>query len=267
MIQSLWAGASGMQAQQLKVDAISNNLANVNTPGFKASRVTFQDLMYTDLHQAAPGQSDGGAVSVQVGTGVAPGGITRDLSPGTLEQTGRDWDLAIDGAGFFRVKLGDGTVGYTRNGGFAVSALEDGRLLLADRQGHPLLTDGDGTLEIPAGATRVDVAPDGKVTAHLADGNTQDLGQIKLASFPNPQGLQAIGNNLYKATTASGEGVLEAPGANGLGVVRQGFLEGSNVQVVAELVNLIVAQRAYELNARAVQSSDQMLEIANNLRR
>lgn len=274
MIQSLWSAAAGMQAQQLKVDTIANNLANVNTTGFKASRVVFQDLAYVDLPTpggAAAGSAAGPAgsattapaVPLQVGTGVGPAAIVRDFSPGMLEATGEPFDLAVDGPGFFRVRLADGQEGYTRNGHFTV----DANRLLVDAAGNPLLTIGGQTITLPQGWEQVTVQPDGQVVARMPGGALSTVGQVGLAVFTNPAGLEAAGDGIYRATDASGQAQAVAPGSAGAGLVRQGFLEGSNVQVVNEMVNLIVAQRAYELNARAIQSADQMLEIANGLRR
>lgn len=268
MIQSLWSAAGAMQAQQLKVDTIANNLANVNTTGFKASRVAFQDLLY--VSPAAPGQawrSVSGAGRVEVGTGVMTSATVRDMSQGSLEGTEREWDLAIDGAGFFKVRLRDGTVGYKRDGGFRVSQDASGELLVVDGAGNPLLDASGQPLRLPSGAVRCEVDAAGNVTAVMADGSAQAAGQIGLALFPNPAGLEARGGNILAAGDASGQAVDARPGEQGAGVIRQGYLERSNVEVVSEMVSLIVAQRAYELSSKAVQSADQMLEIANNLRR
>lgn len=259
-----------MQAQQLKVDTVANNLANVNTTGFKASRVAFKDLAYLDLPKGGPaaqGAAAAGATPpapvVQVGTGVGPGTILRDFSPGQLEATGQPFDLALDGPGFFQVKLPDGTTAYTRSGHFTV----DSNRLLVDPAGNPVLTVGGQTITLPQDWSQVAVEPNGNVTVIAANGTRSTVAQIGLATFPNPAGLEAMGNGFYRGTGASGAAQSVAPGTSGTGAVRQGFLEGSNVQVVNEMVNLIVAQRAYELSAKAVQSADQMLEIANNLRR
>ncbi len=271
VIQSLWSAAGAMQAQQLKVDTIANNLANVNTVGFKASRVAFQDLLY--FTPAAPGQAwratagTAGAGRVEVGTGVVPVATVRDMTQGALESTEREWDLAVDGGGFFQVRLGDGTTGYTRDGSFRVSAGGDGELSVVDAAGNPLLDASGQPLRIPSAAVRCEVDGAGNVTAILADGNTQQVGQIGLAVFPNPAGLEGRGGNVFVATAASGQAAVVTPGKGGAGELRQGYLERSNVEVVTEMVSLIVAQRAYELSSKAVQSSDQMLEIANNLRR
>jgi len=252
-----------MQAQQLKVDVIANNLANLGTTGFKASRVVFRDLAYVSLPAPGGGQGEQPAAPWQVGTGVGPGAIVRDFTSGVLEATEQPFDLAVDGAGFFRVRLADGSEGYTRNGHFGLNA--DG--VLVDAAGNPVLTTGGQTITLPQGWKEVTVAPDGTVTARLAGGATSVAGRIGLAVFTNPAGLEAGGDGLYRATVASGEARRVEPGSSGAGLIRQGFLETSNVQAVNEMINLIVAQRAYELTARVVQSADQMLEIANGLRR
>lgn len=274
MIQSLWSAASGMQAQQLKVDTISNNLANLNTTGYKAARVTFQDLAYIRLSSgaqatAAPQGTGASQVgrAVQVGTGVGPGSLVRDFAPGAMEATEQPFDLAINGPGFFQVKLASGEKAYTRDGHFFLSPTSSTQGLLVDAAGNPLLTKSGQTIQLRTDFQSVNIDRQGNITLVMPDGTTSSGGQIGLASFPNPAGLEGIGQNLFRETAASGKVKLDSPGASGLGQVYQGFSEGSNVQVVNEIVNLIVAQRAYELSSKAVQSSDQMLEIANNLRR
>ncbi len=260
-----------MQAQQLKVDTVANNLANVNTTGFKASRVAFKDLAYLDLPKggrtaqsaAATGGATPPAPVVQVGTGVGPGTILRDLAPGQLEATGQPFDLALDGSGFFQVRLADGTAAYTRNGHFTV----DANRLLVDPAGNPVLSVNGQTITLPQDWAQVSIEPNGNVVAVSNNGARTVAGQIGVATFPNAAGLEAMGNGFYRQTGASGAARSVIPGTSGAGLVRQGFVEGSNVEVINEMVNLIVAQRAYELSAKAVQSADQMLEIANNLRR
>lgn len=276
VIQSLWSAASGMQAQQLKVDTISNNLANLNTAGFKAARVSFQDLAYiraqgtpmTGTPQGVPttGSSQVGRM-VQVGTGVGPGTILRDFSPGAIDNTGQPFDLAIDGPGFFQVKLSSGDTAYTRDGHFFLSPIGSNQGLLVDAAGNPVLNRNGQTITLRTDFQSVGIDRQGNITLVLSGGTTQSGGQIGLASFANPAGLEAAGQNIYRKTATSGDPTVGAPGSTGLGQIQQGSLEGSNVQVVSEVVSLIVAQRAYELSSKAVQSSDQMLEIANNLRR
>ncbi|MCL6449950.1 MAG: flagellar basal-body rod protein FlgG [Acetobacteraceae bacterium] len=263
MIRALWTAASGMLAQQLKVDTIANNLANVNTVGFKKNRVDFQDLLYTQLRLS-------GAVSQQevqlptgleVGHGVRPAATQRLFGQGSLQQTENPLDLAIQGDGFFQIRLPDDTVAYTRDGTFKLDG--EGRLVTSD--GYLLEWDGD---EIPPEALMINVAPDGTVTALMpGEDEPEELGQIELARFLNPAGLESLGANLYRATPASGEAEVGIPGEEGMGTLLQGYLETSNVQVVEEMVELIAAQRAYELTSRAIQSADDMLALANNLRR
>lgn len=281
MIQALWSAASGLQAQQLKVDTISNNLANVNTTGFKSSRVVFQDLLYQNLPAGrgaatldaaagaggAAGAGAGGTTTpptlIQIGTGTAPGAVVRDFGQGALEPTERPFDLALDGPGFFRVKMVDGTIAFTRDGNFNL----DINRQLVDANGNVLLGNGSTQVTLPQDFVQVRIDRQGNVTALLANGTEQSAGTIQVALFDNPAGLESIGGNLYRETASSGAARLGQPLAGGAGGIAQGFLEGSNVQVVSEMVNLIVAQRAYELNSKAVQSADEMLGIANNLRR
>ncbi len=259
MIQSLWSAASGMEAQQLKVDAIASNLANASTPGYKASRVTFQDLLYLG---AGAEEGEG----PQVGTGVRVATVRRDFGQGALEATGAPWDLALEGPGFLAVKLADGQPAYRRGGSMHFSPVGNDRLLLADEAGNPVLDDRGQPVEMAAAdAAAVTVDPTGALVAPGSDGQPRQVAKLGVHVFANAEGLAALGNGLYRATPASGE-ARAAKAEDGVSV-RQGMLEGSNVQVVQEMVGLIVAQRAYELAARAVQSSDQMMEIANNLRR
>lgn len=253
MIRALWAAATGMLAQQLNVDNTANNLANVNTNGFKKSRVEFQDLMYESLRSS-------GGQAVEVGYGVKPAATTRNFSQGNIEETGQPLDVAILGDGFFQVTLPDNQTAYTRDGSFKVDA--SGRLVTAG--GLALVVDGGGT--IPAGA-ELQIAANGELSYRDAKGQSVAAGKIRLANFTNPAGLEAIGQNLYRPTEASGQATPGDPGQGGLGTLQQRYLERSNVQVVEEMVNLIVAQRAYELSAKVVQAADEMLGQANNLRR
>lgn len=260
-----------MQAQQLKVDTIANNLANASTRGFKSSRVEFQDMLYISPVPAGAAGDAGdeqGAVPnvLQVGTGVSPGAIARDFSQGSVEDTGRELDLAIDGDGFFQVKLADGSTAYTRNGSFSLSKDSGGRFVLADSAGNPVLGKNGQPLTLPQNWETIEIGSTGTVTARLSGGTVSSVGEIGIAYFPTPVGLEGIGGNLFRESAASGKAVQGKPGTD-VGLIRQGALEGSNVQVIAEMVNLIVAQRAYEISARAIQGSDQMMEIANNLRR
>ncbi|MCL5040818.1 MAG: flagellar basal-body rod protein FlgG [Firmicutes bacterium] len=256
MIRALWSAATGMLAQQMNVDNTSNNLANVNTNGFKKTRLEFEDLVYEAVKTAAPGQP------VEVGYGVKPAATTRTFSQGNVEETGQPLDVAILGDGFFQILLPDNTRAYTRDGSFKLDAT--GRLVTA--AGLPVLVEGATSL--PTGASEVQIAGNGEITYRNGEsGQRVSGGRIRLVNFPNPAGLEAIGQNLFRATVASGQEGAGDTGRGGLGTLQQHYLERSNVQVVEEMVNLIVAQRAYELNAKAVQAADEMLGQANNLRR
>ena len=255
MIRSLWIAKTGMEGQQIKLDAISNNLANVGTNGFKRAGVVFEDLMYQTLRQPGAASSEQSTLptGLQVGLGVRAAASTRNFTQGTLQQTGNQLDLAIKGQGFFQIQLPDGTTGYTRDGGFQVDA--NGQLVTnAGYAVQPGIT-------IPANALSVTIADDGTINAAVP-GQTapQNLGQLQLASFVNPAGLESRGQNLYAETAASGTPNAGAPKSGGLGGLQQGSVEGSNVNVVEELVSMIATQRAYELNSKAIQTSDQMLQ-------
>ena len=257
---SLYSSATGMQAQQLSLDTIANNLANVNTTGFKRSKIEFQDLLYQQARQSG---ADGGAGNlvpsgVQVGAGSRVVSTAKIFTQGTLAQTSEKLDLAIQGDGFYEVQRPDGTTAFTRDGSFKVNAT--GQVVTND--GLPVLS---GFQPIPAGATGITVAPTGDVTVTTAGGSTSF--KIQLVRFANPTGLENAGGNLYTETPASGTPQLGNPGEQGYGEVVQGYLEGSNVNVVAEMVNMIIAQRAYEINSKAVQTSDSMLQEANNIKR
>jgi len=249
MLRALWAAASGMVAQQTAVDVISHNLANVNTPGFKASRVEFGDVVWS-ASPPGPGQ-------VSPGAGVRVVGTRASFLPGQLEETGQPLDLAIHGPGFFQVELDTGEIVYTRSGSFHLGP--DGRLYTSE--GHRLVVSG---WNAPAGVdvASIRVHADGRVQAQSGD-TLRELGRIVLATFTNPAGLQAVGGGLYRKTDASGEPRTD----EGAGEIWQGFLERANVQVVEEMVGLILAQRAYEMNSKVVQAADDMLGMANNLRR
>lgn len=259
MMRALWTAGSGMRAQQLNIDVIAHNLANVNTPGFKKSRVEFQDLFYETIRRG--GANQGGAtapLALQVGHGVRPADIQRLYTPGSLQETDNPLDLAIEGPGFFEVKLADGTTAYTRDGSFKLDA--DGFLVTSD--GYRLVPE----VSIPPEARDIIISPDG-IVSYLVDGEWEEGDQITLVTFSNPAGLEAIGRNLYRDTGAAGEmetGLI--PGEN-CGTLASGCLELANVQVVEEMVNMIVAQRAYEVSAKAIQTADEMLGIVNNLRR
>ena len=255
MIRSLWIAKTGMEGQQTKLDSISHNLANVATYGFKRGSVVFEDLMYQQLRQPGAASSEQSQLptGLQIGLGVRAAATSRNFSQGTLNQTGGNFDLAIEGNGFFQVQMPDGSTGYTRDGSFQVDA--NGQLVTA--AGYAVQPG----ITIPANARTVTIAKDGSVSVtQQAQAATQGVGQLQLASFINPAGLESLGGNLYAETAASGTPNAGAPGANGHGAVRQGFVEGSNVNVVEELVSMIATQRAYEMNSKAIQSSDQMLQ-------
>ena len=260
MIRSLWIAKTGMEGQQTKLDAIANNLANVGTNGFKRAGVVFEDLMYQNLRSAGSATSEQSQLptGLQVGLGVQVAASTRNFSQGSLQQTGANLDVAIQGKGFFQIQLPDGTTGYTRDGSFQVDA--NGQLVTS--AGNPVQPG----ITIPANALGVTIADDGTVQVKIA-GQTapQSLGQLQLASFVNPAGLDALGGNLYAETAASGTPNSGAPASDGLGSLKQGHVEGSNVNVVEELVSMIATQRAYELNSKAIQTSDQMLQRLSQL--
>ena len=255
MIRSLWIAKTGMEGQQAKLDAISNNLANVGTNGFKRAGVQFEDLMYQTLRPAGSASSEQTQLptGLQLGLGVRVVSSSRFFSQGSLQQSGNNLDVAIKGNGFFQVQLPDGTTGYTRDGSFQVSSTG----ALVTNNGYAVQPG----ITVPANAQALTIAADGTVNATLpGQVAPQNLGQLQLASFVNPPGLDSKGQNLYGETAASGTPQSGAPNANGLGALQQGFVEGSNVNVVEELVNMIATQRAYELNSKAIQTSDQMLQ-------
>jgi flagellar basal-body rod protein FlgG len=260
MLRALYSAASGMESQQMNLDVISNNLANVNTTGFKMSKLEFQDTLYQTTH-AAGSQAGAGNVlpaSLQVGQGAVPVATERIWTQGDLSQTGGTLDMAIQGTGFFQVQMPDGTLAYTRDGSFKTDA--SGVVMTND--GYPVQ---GGFPTLPAGTTNITISSSGQVSYTTASGVT--TGQLQIVRFMNPGGLNAVGHNLYKETGASGTPELGTPGANGFGEVQQGSLELSNVSVVQEMVNLILAQRAYEVNSKAVQAADEMMQQSNGLLR
>lgn len=254
--------ASGMFAQQLNVDTIANNLANVNTTGYKKSRVEFQDVLYQRLRASGSKSAAGSSVPVglDVGYGVRPVATQRSFTEGNLQQTGNPLDLSIEGTGFFQIILPDGNTAYTRDGSFKLSA--DGELVTSD--GFFL----EPSITIPPDSEYVSISTDGVVDVRITgDSEPQEIGQIEMANFINLSGLEAIGHNLFLETSASGSPILGNPGLEGFGRINQGYLEMSNVEIVEEMVNMIIAQRAYEINSKAIQTSEEMTEIANNLKR
>ena len=260
MLRALYSAAAGMESQQMNLDVISNNLANVNTTGFKMSKLQFQDLLYQTTRAAGADQGAGNQLpeSLQIGQGSTPISTERIFTQGNLTQTGGNLDIAIQGNGFFEVQLPDGTRAYTRDGSFKSNS--QGTIVTSD--GYPVQ---GGFQPVPSGTTNITISASGQVTYTTPSGATNS--QIQLARFNNPGGLDAVGHNLYKETSASGTAELGTPAQNGFGEVQQGYLEGSNVSVVQEMVNLILAQRAYEVNSKAVQAADQMMQQSNNLQR
>lgn len=261
MTRALWTAASGMLAQQLNTDVIANNLANVNTTGFKRSRADFQDLLYQTLRPAGTSDTVGSQVpvAIQVGHGTRLIAIQKMFSQGDYQETGNELDMVIEGDGFFQVLLPDGSMAYTRAGSFK-----------QDGQGRIVTSDGfsmKGQISIPSDSLGIAITSDGTIQSQMSGSEMSLLGVIELARFTNPAGLSSIGRNLYRATPASGTPQTGTPGTDGFGTIVQRSLEMSNVQVVEEMVNLIVAQRAYEINAKAIQTADDMLSMANNLRR
>ncbi len=262
MLRALWTAASGMNAQQLNVDVIANNLANVNTSGFKRSRVDFQDVLYQTDRVPGSASARGSQLptGIQVGLGTRPGAVYKLFSQGTFQATGNELDMVIEGNGFFQVVQPDGSTAYTRDGGFKL-----------DTQGRVVTSDGytlEPEITIPQEATQIAIGQDGTVSVQMP-GQTemQEVGQIQLATFVNPSGLSSIGKNLFVATAASGDPQTGTPGLQNFGSLVQGYIEQSNVDVVQEMVQMIVAMRAYEVNSKAIQTSDEMLQVANQVRR
>lgn len=260
MDPALRAAATGMKAQQTRVEVISNNLANVNTTGFKRSRAHFEDLLYQTVQDATTvdGVDASTTQAIQVGRGTRLAAVQRVELQGTIEQTGRPLDLAIEGPGYFQVTLPDGTTGYTRDGSFTIS--DQG--VLVTNAGYTLLPG----ISVPTDATEISISRTGVVAARTSVGTDPvEIGRIELARFTNAPGLRAIGQNVLVETAASGRPITGFAGDAGFGRVLQGALEGSNVEIVQEMVDMITAMRAYEINSKAVQSAEQMAEIANNL--
>lgn len=262
MIRSLFTAATGMQAQQTNVDVIAHNVANVNTVGFKRSRADFQDLLYQNI--SMPGAPSGEGVQsptgIQVGLGVKTVAVQKLFTQGDFINTGNNLDLVIEGDGFFQVTMPDGNTAYTRAGAFKMD--KDGRVVTSD--GYPLADN----VTIDPAATQITIAADGSVSQVVGNSPTpQALSPIQVAKFINPGGLLALGKNLFLATDASGEATVGTAGIDGRGTINQGFLENSNVNIVEEMANLIIAQRAFDVNSKTVQASDEMLQTASNLKR
>jgi flagellar basal-body rod protein FlgG len=257
---SLYSAATGMEAQQLNLNTIANNLANVNTPGFKRSTIGFQDLLY-QRPRAAGAENGGGNLlptGIEVGNGSRVASTSKVFTQGQLTNTGEKLDLALQGDGFFEIQRPDGTTAYTRDGGFTLNAT--GQVVTSE--GLPVLS---GFQAVPPGTTSINIAENGEVTYQSAGGN--QTFRLTLTRFANPSGLQSLGGNLYAATAASGAAETGQPGEEGFASVIQGYVEASNVNIVEEMVNLIVAQRAYEVNSKSIQTSDEMLQNINQLKR
>lgn len=262
MMRSLWTAATGMAAQNMNVDVIANNLANVNTAGFKRGRANFQDLMYQQIK--APGAEASAAGTqlpsgIQIGLGVQTASVSQNFSEGSFQTTNNKLDLAIKGRGFFQVLMPSGDLAYTRAGAFSV-----------DAQGQMVSADGNiiqPAITIPADTLSINVAEDGTVSVEQSGSVSTIIGQIQLVDFINPGGLTMLGNSMFQSSNASGEPITGNPGTNGLGNIGQGMLEMSNVNMVEEMVNLIAGQRAYEMNSKAIQAADEMLQTANSIRR
>ena len=263
MMRALWSAASGMKGQQTNMDVISNNIANVNTYGGKKVRAEFQDLVYQTIRDAG---ADSGADSqyptgLQIGLGTRVAATNRIFTQGPLQTTDNPTDIGIQGEGYFRITMPDGTTAYTRDGSFKL----DSQRRMVTTDGYPL---ADGiTFDETAPSDSIVIAGDGQVSGTPVNGTQEVIGNIRLARFVNPAGLTAIGKNLFIESEASGGALESTPGEDGAGTLTQGTLEMSNVQIVEEMVNMIISQRAYESNSKAVTTSDSMLEIANGLKR
>ena len=260
MLRSLWTAASGMSAQKLNMDIIANNLANVNTSGFKKSRADFEDLLYQNLKSPGAETSSGGQIptGIQIGMGTRNVSVQKIFTQGDYQQTNSEYDLAIEGKGFFKV-LSNGDEVYIRSGSFKL-----------DSEGYLVTSNGDRLqpeISIPSNTATFTVSSDGNMVGLASDGQTVTVsGQLSIYSFTNPSGLLSIGGNKYRVTEASGDPVEGTPGVDGLGTISQGYLEMSNVDVVEEMVNMISSQRAYEVASKSIQAADDMMRIANNIR-
>ncbi len=261
MHSALWVSKTGLSAQEKQLTTISNNLANVSTTGFKRDRAVFQDLLYQIQRQPGGLTSQDSQLpsGLQLGTGVRIVGTAKEFTQGSLQVSDQALDVAVNGRGFFQILLPDGTVSYTRDGSFQVNSAGD----IVTANGHPL----QPAITVPANTSSITIGTDGTVTATIAgEPAPTTLGNITTVDFVNPQGLESIGNNLFRETNASGNPLEGTPGLAGLGTLEQGMLEASNVEVVEELVNMITTQRAYEMNSKVVSTSDQMLQyITQNL--
>jgi len=260
MLRGLWSAASGMAAQRLTIDVIANNLANVNSVGFKKSRTDFQDLMYQTISSGGSEKADGGQIpgGIQIGMGTMPISVQKIFMQGDFQETKNELDMAIEGKGFFKV-LGNEEELYTRAGNFKL-----------DSDRNVVTPNGDKLqpeISIPAETVSIHIDGGGTLTAFDPEGTGTSLGVIELYNFPNPAGLYSMGHNLLRSTDASGEAIAGEPGIDGMGTLVQGYLEMSNVDVVQEMVQMITTQRAYEINSKAIKTADEMLQVVNNIKR
>jgi len=270
MMRALWTAGSGMKAQQFNVDVISNNLANVNTTGYKKERAEFKDLLYETMGRAYVLDQSGKPVNLQVGHGTAINATVRNFESGNMDKTDSTLDFAIEGEGFFTVLGPSGQVQYTKDGSFKVSVTEDGLRKLTTSDGYSVLDDAGQEIAFDADVdiSKFVVSTQGQMSYINKEGTTVPLDQtMGMVNFPNKYALEAIGRNLFSKNSATGEPIQSSEDTSGNSLINQGFLESSNVKVVDEMVKLIIAQRAYEINSKAIQSSDDMLQIANNLKR
>lgn len=261
-MRSLWTAASGMITQQQNVDIISNNLSNVNTTGFKKSRAEFSDLLYQTIKE--PGATEGEGIQnpsgIQIGHGAKTVSTPKIFTVGNMKSTENPLDIAIEGDGFFQVRQMDGSIGYTRDGSFKINS--EGQLVTS--QGFIV----EPEIVIPENTKQIAIGKDGTVSVVLeGESQPETIGQINIARFMNPAGLSSEGHNLYNQTAASGDPIITTPGQEGTGMIAQGTLEMSNVSIVDEMVKMITAQRAYEINSKSIKTSDDMMSIANNLKR
>ena len=263
-MRALWTAASGMKTQQLNIDTISNNIANVNTTGYKKQRLEFKDLLYEKLRSSDFNEGEGKPVNLEVGHGVMAAASTKSFGQGSFEQTNNNLDVAINGDGFFVLRDNNDNISYTKDGSFKLS-IEDGEARITTSDGYFLQADS-GDVELGTDIAEIFINEDGMVSVRRSnDDAIEEIGKLLLVRFPNPAGLDSLGKNMYEETVASGEAVESYEGD--AGEILQGFLETSNVQIVEEMIKMITAQRSYEINSKSIQTADEMLQMANNLKR
>lgn len=264
MMRALWTASTGMMAQQLNVDTISNNIANVNSIGYKKTRAEFKDLLYETMERGLVKDGQGKPVNLQVGHGVKVSATTKFFTAGNLDATSNPYDVAIDGSGFFKIAGPNGEEMYTRDGSFKISVDGENMKLVTAEGYYVQGTDGD--IDLGSNVKDVIINESGLINVKRTDDTVEEIGTLSISTFVNQAGLENVGKNLYKASMASGEAFDATEDGSG-GTILQGYLESSNVQVVEEMVKLIQAQRAYEINSKSIQTADEMLGMANNLRR